>query len=126
VAYRREIIADENSYQFTGWITRGLDDRVELLDAGNHRVIAVQDNLVIVGVDDLFDQAVIDEDLGSRVRFPLHPDLDFPPVSMQVGALSLIIEQAVAGINMYRFIDPDFHCALLGCLGYNVIMSEDQ
>jgi hypothetical protein len=33
---------------------------------------------------------------------------------MQIGAFSLVIEQAVAGINMYRFIDPGFHCALLG------------
>jgi hypothetical protein len=45
---------------------------------------------------------------------------------MQIGALAFVIEQTVAGINMYLFIDPDFHCPLLGSWGYNVIMSEDQ
>jgi hypothetical protein len=85
---------------------------VELLDAGYHRVIAVQDYLVIVLVNDLFDQTVIYQDLRCRVRFSLHPDLNLPSVPMKVGAFADIMEQAVAGIKMHLFIDPDFHCML--------------
>ncbi len=82
---------------------------MELSDPRNHRVIAVQDDLVIVFIDDLFNQAVVDQYLGCRVRFPLHPDLYFPPVPVKVCALPLVIEQTVAGINVYLFVDPDFH-----------------
>jgi hypothetical protein len=99
---------------------------VELLNAGDHRVSAVQDYLVIILIDDLLDQAVIDQDLGSRVWFSFYPDLYFPPVSVEIGAFPLVIKETVAGINVHRFIDPDFHCSPLGPQGYNVIMSNDQ
>jgi hypothetical protein len=85
---------------------------VELFDAGNHRVFPVENNLVVVLVNDLRDQAIIDQDLGCRVRLALHPDLDPPPVPVKVGTFADIMEKAVTGIDMHLFIDPDFHCIL--------------
>jgi hypothetical protein len=35
------------------------------------------------------------------------------------------MEQAVAGINMHLFVDPDFHRILLACAGYNIITSKE-
>ena len=93
---------------------------------GTIGIILVQDDLVVVLVDDLFDHAVIDQDLGYRVGLPLHPDLDLPAVPVKIGAFAFIMEQAVAGVDLHLLIDPDFHCSLLGSGGYNVIMSEDQ
>jgi hypothetical protein len=88
---------------------------VELLDAEDHGVIDVQDNLMIVLINDLFDQTIVNQDLRGRVRFPLHPDLNLPSVPMKVGAFPFVMEQAMAGINMHLFIDPDFHRMLLAC-----------
>jgi hypothetical protein len=34
---------------------------------------------------------------------------------MKVGAFPFVVEQAMAGINMHLFIDPDFHRMLLAC-----------
>jgi hypothetical protein len=82
---------------------------VELLYPGDHRVIAVKDDLVVVLGDDLFDQTVSDQDLRCRVRLSFHPDLDLPPVPVEVGALPFIMEQTVTGIDLHLFIDPKFH-----------------
>jgi hypothetical protein len=82
---------------------------VELLYAGHHRVIAIEDNLMIIFIDDLFYQTIIDKDLCCRIWFPFHPDLNPPSVPMKVGAFAGIMEKTVAGINMHLFIDPYFH-----------------
>jgi hypothetical protein len=70
---------------------------------------------MIVLVNDLFDQTIVNQDLSHRVRFPLNPDLNLPSVPMKIGTFSLIMEKAVAGINMHLFVDPDFHRILLAC-----------
>jgi len=44
---------------------------------------------------------------------------------VEIGTLPLVMEEAVAGINLHLFIDPDFHCSSLTLRSYNLIIAKD-
>ena len=73
----------------------------------------------------LLDQVIIDQDIGLRVGFAFNPDLHLPAVAMEARAFPLIVEQAMARIDLHFLIDPDFHCTVLVGAGYKIIMSEE-
>jgi hypothetical protein len=64
---------------------------VELLYPGYHGIVAIEDDLMIVFIDDLFYHTIIDKDLCSRIRFTLYPDFNPPSVPMKVGAFAGIM-----------------------------------
>jgi hypothetical protein len=43
-------------------------------------------------------------------------------MSVEVGAFTFVMEQAVARIDLNLFVDPDFHPNVLAGAGYNIIM----
>src|SRR5208283_4963537 len=99
-AGRRKVVPDQGSDELAGRISGGRDDRVELCDAGDHRVILVEDDLVVVLVHNLLDNTIIDHDLRCRVRFSFHPYFDLPPVPVEVRALPVIMEESMAGVYL--------------------------
>ncbi len=81
---------------------------LELLDAGDHRVIPVEDNLVIKTFNDVFYGIVIDQYAGIIVNSTVDPYLDFPPVPVEIGAFSLVMEQSVTCIKVHLFVYTGF------------------
>jgi hypothetical protein len=82
-------------------------------DAGDHRVVTVQDDLVIVFSNSLFDYVIIHEDSCGRVRLAANPHFHLPAVPVKVGTLPFIVEQPVARIDLHLFIDRDVHLIIL-------------
>jgi hypothetical protein len=97
---------------------------LELFDTGNHRIIAVQDNLVVKFSDEILYQRIIYQYSGSCVGDSLNPYLHLPAVSVKIGALTLVMEKTVTRIYVNFFVDPDFHRNVLAGAGYKIIMRD--
>ena len=56
-----KVVPEDPREQFACRVTRGCEHVLELLNGSDHRVIAVEDDLVVVLPDDLLDHVVIDQ-----------------------------------------------------------------
>ncbi len=102
-------VPDKDCQKLTGGITGGGNDLLELLDAGDHRVILVEENLVVKTFNDVFYDIVINQYTGIVVNGTVDPYLDFPPVPVKIGAFSLVMEQSVTCIKVHLFVYPGIH-----------------
>jgi hypothetical protein len=102
-------IPDDDGKKFARGVAFCGDDLLELADAGDHRIIFVEDDLVIEAINHFSDLIVINQDAGYDVSRSFNPDLDQPSVPMQICTLTLVMKEAVARIEMGAFVYPGCH-----------------
>jgi hypothetical protein len=108
-AFAVKIVTDYLCKKLARGITRGCYDRLELLDARDHGIVPVQDDLVIESFDDRFNGIIIDKYHGIFIDVSFHPDLRPPPVTVEIGALPLVMEKPMTCIKMDILVNPGFH-----------------
>jgi hypothetical protein len=102
-------ISDDDGEKFTRGVALCGDDLLKLADTGNHRVVLIEDDLVIEAINHLSNFIIIDQDSGYAVNRSFNPDLDQPSVPMQICTLTLVMKEAVARIEMGTFVYPGCH-----------------
>jgi len=68
---------------------------------------------VVVFPDGQFDYIIIEKDTSGRVWLTADPHFHLPPVTVQVRAFTLIMEQPVTCIELHLLIDRDIHPMIL-------------
>lgn len=110
---------------FARRIPVGSDYFLELRKARNHRIIAVEDDLVVVPVHDFLNEIIIHEDAAFGVHFSIHPYLNPPLVAVEPVALSLVVEKPVTGLEKYLLVDAGFHSYSI-CIRRLIIIGETR
>jgi len=102
-------IPDDDSKEFTRGIALCGDDLLKLADTGNHRIVLIEDDLVIEAINHFSNLIIINQDPGYAVNRSFNPDLDKPSVPMEICTLTRVMQEAVARIEMGTFVYPGFH-----------------
>lgn len=68
---------------------------------------------MVIYIDDIFDNIVVYENGGFGVWYTFHPDFDSPAVSVEAGAFSFIVHQAVGCIKVGFLVDAKNHTVIL-------------
>ena len=82
-----------------GRVALGDDDRLELFKTPDHRVVFIQDHLVIKLFYGLPDEVIVHKDPGDLIDVPPDPDLHLPAVAVELGTLALVVEETMTGIK---------------------------
>ena len=73
--------------------------------------------------DDRFNGIVIDKYHGIFIDISFHPDLHPPPVTVEIGAFPLVMEEAMTCVKMDILVNPGFHYKEYDGTAYNIIIN---
>lgn len=104
-----DLIADNDGEKLTRGVAFCGDNLMKLAYAGNHWIILIEDDLVIEAINHFFNFIIINQDPGCAVNRPFNPDLNQPSVPVEICALTLVMKEAVARIEMSTFVYPGCH-----------------
>jgi hypothetical protein len=107
-----DIICNPDAKEFTCRITLCGDDILKLREAFSHRIVLIEDHLMIIDLNEFFYAIIVNEDLRLLVHSSFEPYLGAPPVAMQTGALSIIMEKPMACIEEDLLVDADGHVVI--------------
>jgi hypothetical protein len=102
-------IPDDDGKEFARGVAPCGDDLLKLADTGNHRIVLIEDDLVIEAINHFSNLIIINQDPGYAVNRSFNPDLDQPSVPTEICTLTRVMKEAVARIEMGTFVYPDCH-----------------
>jgi hypothetical protein len=104
-----DLIPDNGGEKLTRRVAPCGDNLVKLAYAGDHGIILIEDDLVIEAINHFFYLIIINQDPGYAVNSSFNPDLYQPSVPMEICTFALVMEKAVARIEMDTFVNPGCH-----------------
>jgi hypothetical protein len=104
-----DLIPDQGGEKLTRRVAPRGNHFMKLADTGNHGIILIEDDLVIEAINHFSYLIKINQDPGYAVNRSFNPDLNQPSVPMEICTFALVMEKAVACIEMNTFVNPGCH-----------------